>query len=55
MGQDKVRYSHPDIFLDGGGDSSDEPQGSLGFLGVQVALVLHYFADLHFLYDAINC
>ena len=55
MGQGKVRYSHPGLFLDGGYESGDELQVPFGFLGVQVALVLHYFADLHFLYDAINC
>ena len=55
MGQGKVRYSHPGLFLDGGCESGDELQVPLGFLGVQVVLIISYFASLLFVNNAEYC
>ena len=55
MGQGKVRYSHPGLFLDGGCESGDELQVPLGFLGVQVVLIICYFASLCFVNNAVYC
>ena len=55
IGLGKVLYSHPGIFLDSGGDSSDELKVPLGFLGVQVALILRHFAGLHFVNKVVYC
>ena len=55
IGLGKVLYSHPGIFLDSGGDSSDELKVPHGFLGVQVALILRHFAGLHFVNKVVYC